>query len=155
MGGAGDKWAALAAGLPLRGPLRPPRPHPALLLLRRARDRHRLSVVCAREHERAALLGPLTEGQDVPRDSDLDLGDRARALDRLRCTLPERDAGLSVGPGLRFVPAARMQNIRERNRTQHRPVPEPPDGRRSLEAGHRHGVEGRLVDATFHALPHR
>lgn len=40
---------------------------------------------CAREYGREVLLGPLTEGLDVPRDLDLDLdfGDRARALDRL------------------------------------------------------------------------
>ncbi|MFD9622876.1 hypothetical protein ACFWB2_37340 [Streptomyces virginiae] len=37
-GAAGDKWATHPAGSPLPGPLRPPRPPPALLLLRRVQD---------------------------------------------------------------------------------------------------------------------
>ncbi|MGW6984429.1 hypothetical protein ACWGE1_34105 [Streptomyces sp. NPDC054932] len=63
---------------------------------------------CDREHGREARLGPLAEGLDVRRD--LDLGDRARALEQLKVQpaahsqmvslvmgiLPEREAGLLV-----------------------------------------------------------
>ncbi|MEY2233756.1 hypothetical protein AB8A24_36150, partial [Streptomyces sp. BF23-19] len=59
---------------------------------------------CAREYGREVLLGPLTEGLDVPRDLDLDLdfGDRARALDRLHALttpLAARPAPPTPAPG--------------------------------------------------------
>ncbi|MFD3547327.1 hypothetical protein ACFWUW_17275 [Streptomyces sp. NPDC058655] len=69
--------------------------------------------------------GPLTEGLDVPRD--LDLGDRAKALEQLgvgrlahativgvvRDVLPETEVGLLVGARQWPLLAARMDRIRD------------------------------------------
>ncbi|WP_406368182.1 hypothetical protein [Streptomyces sp. NBC_01546] len=109
--------------------------------------------------------GPLTEGLDVPRD--LDLGDRARALEQLRVhpaahsqmvsmvrdILPEQESGLLVGSRQWPLLAARMQNIRESDSThtvaQHL-------NRLTADTSWKQAtgtaLVGRLVDATLHAL---
>ncbi|MFD3939139.1 hypothetical protein ACFWSF_09145 [Streptomyces sp. NPDC058611] len=109
--------------------------------------------------------GPLTEGLDVPRD--LDLGDRARALEQLgvnrlahativgvvKDVLPETQVGLLVGARQWPLLAARMDRIRD------------PGGPAFLGA-HLAGLQadtswkdgpafttaGRLVDATLRSL---
>ncbi|MFI1651334.1 hypothetical protein ACH4XT_31010 [Streptomyces avidinii] len=124
---------------------------------------------CAREYGREALLRPLTEGLDVPRD--LDLGNRALALHRLkvhpaahsqmvslvRDILPEREAGLLVGslvgPRQWPLPAARMQQIRESDSTHtvarhlNRLTADT-----SWKQATGTALVGRLVDATLNAL---
>lgn len=71
--------------LVMSGPRTPPGPRSRARSGRPARTRRScccagcralsICVACAREHGREALLSPLTEGLDIPRD--LDLGDRS------------------------------------------------------------------------------
>ncbi|MFD9618052.1 hypothetical protein ACFWB2_12325 [Streptomyces virginiae] len=107
----------------------------------------------------------MVEGLDVPRD--LDLGDRARALEQLKVhpaahsqmvstvmdILPEREAGLLVGSRRWPLPAARTQNIHESDSTHtvawqlNRLTADT-----SCKQATGTALVGRLVDATLHSL---
>ncbi|MGW6981825.1 hypothetical protein ACWGE1_20665 [Streptomyces sp. NPDC054932] len=156
MGAAGDPWAAPARRVPAPAPA--PAPAAASAPAARAaaprvRDAADPGAAPASTDAKRSW-GPLTEGLDVPRD--LDLGNRARALEQLkvhpaahsqmvsmvRDILPEQEAGLLVGSRQWPLLVARMHKIGESEGTRCGPAPEPPDGRHLLEKGHRHGPGG-------------
>ncbi|MFF3089983.1 hypothetical protein ACFVRB_33845 [Streptomyces nojiriensis] len=122
MGAAGDPWAAPVRRVPAPAPAQAATPAPAAPPVRgEAADPW--AAPASTDAKRS--WGPLTEGLDVPRD--LDLGDRARALEQLkvypaahsqmvsmvRDILPEREAGLLVGSRQWPLLAARMHKIGE------------------------------------------
>ncbi|MFD3940973.1 hypothetical protein ACFWSF_39810 [Streptomyces sp. NPDC058611] len=109
--------------------------------------------------------GPLTEGVSVPRD--LDLGDRARALEQLgvnrlahaaivgavKDVLPETQAGLLVGSRQWPLLAARMDRIRDHGGTG---LLAAHLARLGTDTSWKDGLSsttvGRLVDATLRSL---
>ncbi|MFD3757977.1 hypothetical protein [Streptomyces sp. NPDC058622] len=168
MGSSGDPWAAPAAGrVPAPAPAPAsrtapaPTPAPTTAPVREAADPWAppASVDAKRS------WGPLTEGLSVPRD--LDLGDRAKALEQLgvnwlahaafvgavKEVLPEQAVGLLIGSRQWPLLAHRMDRIRDH-------------GGPGLLAAHLAGLGentawkegppsttvGRLVDATLHSL---
>ncbi|WP_411105292.1 hypothetical protein [Streptomyces sp. cmx-4-9] len=168
MGGSGDPWGAPPAGrvpapapAPAPGTAPTPAPAPAAAPVREAADPW--APPASTDAKRS--WGPLTEGLNVPRD--LDLGDRAKALEQLgvnrlahaaivgvvKDVLPESEAGLLVGSRQWPLLAHRMDQIRDQGGT-------------GLLAAHlaRLGTDttwketsgsttvGRLVDATLHSL---
>ncbi|WP_051782643.1 MULTISPECIES: hypothetical protein [unclassified Streptomyces] len=165
MGAAGDPWAAPARRVPAPAPAPAPAAAPsARAAAPRVRDAaDPWDAPASTDAKRS--WGPLTEGLDVPRD--LDLRDRARALEQLKVhpathsqmvslvmdILPEREAGLLVGSRQWPLLAARMQNIRESDSThtvaQHL-------NRLTADTSWKQAtgtaLVGRLVDATLNAL---
>ncbi|MFD6966876.1 hypothetical protein [Streptomyces sp. NPDC059949] len=147
MGSSGDPWGAPPAGrvpAPAPAPGTAPAPAPAAPPVREAADPW--APPASTDAKRS--WGPLTEGLPVPRD--LDLGDRAKALEQLgvnrlaqaaivsavKDVLPEKQAGLLVGSRQWPLLAARMDQIRDHGGT-------------GLFAAHlarlRHHLEGRPV----------
>ncbi|MFD3681499.1 hypothetical protein [Streptomyces sp. NPDC058613] len=160
MGSSGDPWGAPAAGrvpAPATGAV----PAPAAPPVREAVDPW--APPASTDAKRS--WGPLTEGLDVPRD--LDLGDRAKALEQLgvnwlahaafvgavKEVLPEQAVGLLVGSRQWPLLAARMDRIRDQGGTallgahlaRLKADTSWKDGPSSTTAG-------RLVDATLHSL---
>ncbi|WP_051781852.1 MULTISPECIES: hypothetical protein [unclassified Streptomyces] len=130
MGSSGDPWGAPAAGrvpapapapAPAPGTAPAPTPAPAAVPVRAAVDPW--TPPASTDAKRS--WGPLTEGLAVPRD--LDLGDRAKALEQLgvnplahativglvKDVLPETQVGLLVGSRPWPLLAHRMNQIRE------------------------------------------
>ncbi|MGW2681100.1 hypothetical protein [Streptomyces sp. NPDC001436] len=120
-GGSGDPWAPAAGRLPEpAAPARGPAPAPAAAPVGEAADPAPPASMDAKRS-----WGPLTEGLNVPRD--LDLGDRAKALEQLgvnrlahaaivgtvKDVLPETQAGLLVASRQWPLLAARMDQIRD------------------------------------------
>ncbi|MFF3432435.1 hypothetical protein [Streptomyces sp. NPDC002602] len=140
MGGSGDPWAAPAAGrvpapAPAPAPGTAPVPAPAPAAASASAPAPAVAVAPVREAadpwappasvDARRSWGPLTEGLAVPRD--LDLGDRAKALEQLdvnplahativgivKDVLPETQVGLLVGSRPWPLLAARMNQIRD------------------------------------------
>ncbi|WP_328959540.1 hypothetical protein [Streptomyces virginiae] len=169
MGEAGDPWAAPARRVPAPAPAPVPAAAPAAAVpaaaapVREASDPWTAPGPASTDAKRS--WGPLTEGLTVPRD--LDLGDRALALEQLKVPpatnsrmvslvqdiLPEREAGLLVGSRRWPLLAARMQQIRASDSThtvaQHL-------NRLTVYSSWKQAtgtaLVGRLVDATLHSL---
>ncbi|MGW0395968.1 hypothetical protein ACWDYJ_34940 [Streptomyces sp. NPDC003042] len=107
----------------------------------------------------------MTEGLSVPRD--LDLGDRAKALEQLgvnrlahativatvKDVLPEQEVGLLVGSRQWPLLAARMEQVRERGGTgllgAHLTLLTTDTSWKEASGS---ALVGRLVDATLHSL---
>ncbi|MCY0955294.1 hypothetical protein [Streptomyces sp. H27-S2] len=109
--------------------------------------------------------GPLTEGLNVPRD--LDLGDRAKALEQLgvnrlahativglvKDVLPETQVGLLVASRPWPLLAARMNQIRDQGGPAHLAAHLARlQADTSFKDGPTSTTAGRLVDATLHSL---
>ncbi|MGW1521585.1 hypothetical protein [Streptomyces sp. NPDC002287] len=165
-GGPGDPWAAPAAGrVPAPAPApaagAAPAPPAAAAPVREAADPW--APPASTDAKRS--WGPLTEGLAVPRD--LDLGDRAKALEQLgvnrlahaaivgavKDVLPETQAGLLVGSRQWPLLAARMDQIRDHGGPA---LLGTHLARLATDTSWKEGpsstVVGRLVDATLHSL---
>ncbi|MFJ3520786.1 hypothetical protein [Streptomyces sp. NPDC090131] len=166
MGAAGDPWAAPARRVPAPAPV--PAAAPAAVVVPAAAAPAREGAdpwAAPASTDAKRSWGPLTEGLTVPRD--LDLGNRALALEQLKVhpatnsqmvslvqdILPEREAGLLVGSRQWPLLAARMQNIRESDSTHtvaqylNRLTADT-----SWKQATGTALVGRLVDATLHSL---
>ncbi|MFI1653264.1 hypothetical protein ACH4XT_40975 [Streptomyces avidinii] len=168
MGSSGDPWGAPPAGhvpapapAPGTAPAPAPTPAPAAAPVREAADPW--APPASTDAKRS--WGPLTEGLNVPRD--LDLGDRAKALEQLdvnplahativgivKDVLPETQVGLLVGSRQWPFLAARMNQIRD----QGGPALLGAHLARlkadtSWKDGPASTTVGRLVDATLYSL---
>ncbi|MGW0393852.1 hypothetical protein ACWDYJ_23720 [Streptomyces sp. NPDC003042] len=155
MGGSGDPWGAPAAGrVPAPAPAPGTAPAPAAAPVREAADPW--APPASTDAKRS--WGPLTEGLNAPRD--LDLGDRAKALEQLgvnrlahaaivgvvKDVLSETQVGL-------LVVAARMDQIRDHGGTGLLGAHLARLGTDTTwKEGPSSTVVGRLVDATLHSL---